>query len=660
MSEGGGTGHIPSYDDLIDGIGFDDGLYELDDDNRNGGTDSLEGALLEGSATHTILQIDSLQAAMDNFAGAIDRSAIVVSTGRPVRTPSAQYKGFIAEEYFKRTLKINALAKGVPDYSLGVSTNGSLPDGETLSRIDRHVDISVFTRGHPWSHPMRESDWQSKMHNKASAYIKDLENKQYADVNFVGGAGQGINDTISVEIHGKTVHSDSITPEEATTMADEAKAQSTHPYARRQEKLNELHSVELGRSVKMGAATGFLFSAVSEIIRFLQLLRKGELTKEEFAQSVTNVLLGTADGGIRAGAINEAVFHFGRALGKELGADSPCAVPIMAGANFAVGFAEDLYRCFVEGTIDTDDLLCSMVENSFLSSVSFGGSWAVGQIGRRLLLRSARSAAATGAAIGSPLGPIGTVVGTIVGGIVIGQCGHALVGTAKKDAVLAFSGLIDEIDSHIELEGCERIYYFADTMSSLSNFRFSFKDLLPCYNLISDLKEYNLHRKSIRSVEEQLRSTVDSLDERKSAALRELEASHETRLHELRQSFAEQKEAMQSGYRDSMNAYVANSFAQYASLYEVTTCNADVLRVYLGTQESEHSYVLSYMRHRIKIDNELNDLVSDLLEAKDSDRELKPLIDRLVWFMEQDSLLVGRQFLSFEAALTLISAKETA
>ena len=109
-----------------------------------------------------------------------------------------------------------------------------------------------------------------------------------------------------------------------------------------------------------------------------------------------------------------------------------------------------------------------------------------------------------------------------------------------------------------------------------------------------------------------------------------------------------------------MNAYVANSFAQYASLYEVTTCNADVLRVYLGTQESEHSYVLSYMRHRIKIDNELNDLVSDLLEAKDSDRELKPLIDRLVWFMEQDSLLVGRQFLSFEAALTLISAKETA
>ena len=205
MSEGGGTGHIPSYDDLIDGIGFDDGLYELDDDNRNGGTDSLESALLEGSATHTILQIDSLQAAMDNFAGAIDRSAIVVSTGRPVRTPSAQYKGFIAEEYFKRTLKINALAKGVPDYSLGVSTNGSLPDGETLSRIDRHVDISVFTRGHPWSHPMRESDWQSKMHNKASAYIKDLENKQYADVNFVGGAGQGINDTISVEIHGKKI-----------------------------------------------------------------------------------------------------------------------------------------------------------------------------------------------------------------------------------------------------------------------------------------------------------------------------------------------------------------------------------------------------------------------------------------------------------------------
>ena len=55
--------------------------------------------------------------------------ALPSSTGLPVQTPSAQLKGFAAEEYLKQTFKMNALAKGVPDWQLGAYTKGSLPDG---------------------------------------------------------------------------------------------------------------------------------------------------------------------------------------------------------------------------------------------------------------------------------------------------------------------------------------------------------------------------------------------------------------------------------------------------------------------------------------------------------------------------------------------------
>ena len=58
-------------------------------------------------------------------------------------TPSAQYKGFAAEEYFKQTLKINALAKGE---NIEVFTSGRLPDGTTLSGIDMEVDISIWRK----------------------------------------------------------------------------------------------------------------------------------------------------------------------------------------------------------------------------------------------------------------------------------------------------------------------------------------------------------------------------------------------------------------------------------------------------------------------------------------------------------------------------------
>lgn len=55
----------------------------------------------EGVATQAGIQTKRLQSAIDNFASAMNQSAIAKSTGLPVRTPTQQYKGFAAEEYFK-------------------------------------------------------------------------------------------------------------------------------------------------------------------------------------------------------------------------------------------------------------------------------------------------------------------------------------------------------------------------------------------------------------------------------------------------------------------------------------------------------------------------------------------------------------------------------
>lgn len=72
-------------------------------------TSSGVNAMLAG------IQTESLQTVMDGYAQSLNQSAIAKSTGAPVRTPSSAYKGFAAEEYFKQTLKINALAEGIPD-----------------------------------------------------------------------------------------------------------------------------------------------------------------------------------------------------------------------------------------------------------------------------------------------------------------------------------------------------------------------------------------------------------------------------------------------------------------------------------------------------------------------------------------------------------------
>jgi len=642
------------FDDLVDFSAEDEVVSSV-----------VRDASSEGAATKAGLQTRSLQSAMDNYAAAMNQSAIAKSTGLPVRTQTQQYKGFAAEEYFKNTMKINALAKGVSDSKIGIYTKGQMPDGTVLSGIDMETDISIWTREHPWDKPMRTADYQSKIHNKAFAYAKDMNNPQYQDVQFVGGAGQGVNDTVKVDIGRKTITSDSITPEEAAELAEQMKAQSTPEYSKRQEKLDELNKVNLGRAVMAGAATGLILSTVQEIVGVIKNAK--DLPEDQFIQSIEHILCGTVEGGVRGGAIAGSVQIFGKILGKEVAANSLEAIPIMATANVAVDFSKDLYKCFVTQTIDTDDLLCNSVNNAFSSAAGFGGAWAVGQIGGQIagqfssqafiqgvgLLTSAKTAAATGAAIGSSLGPIGTVVGSVVGGILIGIGANAIIGTANKDAQKAYCECIANINSHIELSGCERLYYFADSMESISEFRLSFKDLLPCYNLISDLREYNIHKKAIKAIDGQLEDNLSGIDSEKQKALQEIEKQHQKRIAELSAIFAEQRLVMQNDFRESVNTYVANSYMQYISAYEVLEGNANALIEELKNRKTEHSYVLDYMRHRNEVNKQINNSLHELIEGGDVDL-LMPFIEKITWFIQQDELMVGRQYISFDEALYLV------
>ena len=627
--------------------------------------DTLPNASSVGSATQAGLQTVSLQSAIDNYAQAMNQSAIAKSTGLPVRTSSVQYKGFAAEEYFKQTLKINALAKGVPDWQLGVYTKGAMPDGTTLSGIDMETDISVWTRKRPWSKPNRSVHYQSKIHNDASAYTKDISNVQYENVEFVGGSGQGVNDKVSVNIGRKNISSDAITPEEATSLADKMKAQDTPYYQNSAEKHGELNKVNLGRAVAVGAATGAILSTVKEIIEVIK--NRDNLPEDQFVKSIEHILCGTVDGAAQGGAIIGSVQLLGKVVGKEIAANSLGAIPVMAITNTAVDFAKDLYKCFVTRTIDADDLLCNSVNNTFSSFAGFGGAWAVGQLGGQMAgqfsnqvflqgvsaIASAKSAVATGAAIGSKLGPIGTIVGSVVGGIVIGLGANAIIGTANKDAQKAFSECIAEINLHIELSGCAKIYYFADSMSSISDFRLSFKDLLPCYNLISDLREYNLRKKAINSIHEQIDASIASVETAKIEALRRIEEQHSLRLKELQIRFNEQREAMFNEFKESMNTYVANSYSQYIGLFDVLSGDIENIMVNLNDRITAHNSILDYARNRNKTNEQLNKTLTEIMQDPDSVALLKPFVEKLTWFMQQDELMVGRQYLSFDEALYL-------
>ncbi|MCM1175274.1 MAG: hypothetical protein NC341_09510 [Blautia sp.] len=611
--------------------------------------DTLRNATSIGAATQAGLQTASLQAAIDGYARAMNQSAIARTTGLPVKTSSVQYKGFAAEEYFKHTLKINALAKGVPDYKLGVYTKGAMPDGSILSGTDMETDISIWTREQPWSKPARTADYQSKIHDDPAAYAKDMANPQYENVDFVGGAGQGVNDRIRVTVDNKTIASDAITPEEATELADAMKAQETPEYRKAAEKHGELNKVNLGRAVAAGAASGLLLTTIKEIAGVIR--NRDNLSEDQFVESIMHILCGTAEGGVRGGAIMGSVQLLGKAVGREIAANTLGAVPPMAAANTAVDFAKDLYRCFVAETIDADDLLCNTVNNTFSSFAGFGGAYLGGQLAGFV---SAQTAAAAGAAIGSAIGPIGTMIGSIAGGMIIGLGANAIISAADRDAGKAFNECIAEINTHIELNGCAKLYYFADSMSGLSDFRLSFRDLLPCYNLISDLREYNLRKKAVRSIHEQLDASLAGIETARADALRRLEAQHNNRLRELQSLFYEQREMMKGEFRDSMNTYIASSYSQYLGLFDVLSGDIRRLKAELDDNTAAHNAILDYARSRNRVNAQLNETLAEIISDPDSSHLLRPFVKKLEEFMQQDVLIVGKQYLSYDEALFLV------
>lgn len=641
-----------------------DGMLDMSEmlEGIEGGIDSAAPAresVMGAQTTQAGIQTQDLQTVINGWADALNRSAIAKSTGLPVRTPIAQYKGFAAEEYFKLTTKINALAKGIPNYKIGVYTNGQLPDGSTLSGIDMHSDILVYSRKWPWSKAEKIADVQSKMHSgkkAAEAYAHDMAKEQYAEQEFVGGAGQGINDKLHAKVGNTEITSDNITPEAAEKLAADMEAQNVGEYERAAEKYKQLDAVNLGRAVVAGTISGAVFSTVGEICYVIK--NKDSLSEDQFIQSVQHILCGSIDGGVRGGAVMSSVQLVGKAIGKEVPSNTLGAVPIMAAANVSVDFAKDLYRCFVTKTIDPDDLLCNTINNSFSSVAGFGGAWIGGQIAGQVAgtAMSVKIAAATGASIGSAFGPIGTIIGSAVGGLIIGLGANAVIKTGNADAEDAFNKILADINAQIELEGYERLYYFADSMSEISGFRLSFKDLLPCYNLISDLKEYNLHKKAIRHIQEQLkRADYTGLEQAKRKALVKMESDHQQRLVELQIWLNEQKAILQGEYRDTVKTYITNSFVEYEKAYDVLVGDMEAILTDLHNSIVLHNSLLNYSRNWVAINGELNIILAELMSDEADADIMRPFVDKLMWYMQQDELLIGRQYISYEEAYYMVN-----
>ena len=179
--------------------------------------------------------------------------------------------------------------------------------------------------------------------------------------------------------------------------------------------------------------------------------------------------------------------------------------------------------------------------------------------------------------------------------------------------------------------------------------------MLPCYNLISDLKEYNLHKKAIKNIHHQLNESIAKIEGAKVDALKKLEEEHRKSMDALEAGFKEQRNLMYSEFQQSLNTYLASSYSGYINIMDVLNGDIESMKAKYDSEQIQKNEILEYARSRNSINEHLNRVLAEIMSDSDLASLVGPFVQRLLRFMEQDSLFVDKQYLSYSEALYIVN-----
>lgn len=591
-------------------------------------SDATSGSV---NAQVTGRRTQSLEEAFKEYADNVNKAARN-NSGEISGRPADKLKGNIYEAQQKSEYNIDATAKGKADQTRAYMGGDTGADGKVISTHDQTTDIKIQTQDNPWG-KVREKPYQAKTGKTAQ---REISNLKYKDVEHVGPKGQVADgNTISDKVGSKTISSDPTTPEELDKLTRDAKEQKVkYPEQKKHQKRGELNRLNVIDATKTGALIGGVSAAVHEII---DIVKNGKsLTQEQFTASIEHVISGTADGATRGAATVLATQIF------NVQANTLKAVPAMAGANIAVSLGEDLYR-FARGKIEADELLTNTVGNTLTSFGGLFGGWAGGQATGALMSSvSCANTAAIGASIGTPFGPLGVVIGSVVGGVIIGGAVNMVIKDAKKDGQRMYAQCVENLRREVERDPSMQMMKFADAMSSLEDYNFSFKSLIPCHDFFSNMEEYHLKKKAIKDMQALMDNRIAGA---KAATYERMMKIYEAQRNVIIDQFHEAQGLMQRGFESQVKASLVASYQCYVENYALIGRNIAQTLDALERQEQEQNEVLRLAKNRVAANRDINEMMTEITQSG-SDKDISAIMGALTELIKSDTVTVGKQYVS--------------
>lgn len=542
--------------------------------NKKTKQSTVNDAVSRGVGSLNQAQTTLLDEALNAY-GDILKQTITKKSGEITNQTLAVQQGFLAEGHHAASFNINAASQGVNNVHASM---------DSISAIDPVVDIRITESNGTFT------DAQVKYYKDGAASAKAISDQKYNDVgkivpkdqlsNAQSEAGkqavrnqqtrpgvsksyQNTADRVDDSIRSSTnpnVQSDSIARKGkggTEELTKKIKSNEKVDYGKKAEVQSELQSIQYGNALKAGSIAGLVSSSASELIRVMRSDKP--LTREECEEVAINIVLGTASGATKA-LLTTGLQHAGKHLAENASKEvlKSAGKTLLKGnvaANAAlmvVELGKGLYQ-YGQGDIDGIEFAENMTSaglNIAAGAAGYAAGVAMAPVVGTMISTSVSSVAVGGTTLGA-LGPVGLGIAVSIASAmaVSAYCGHF----STKGMKIAHQDF--KRDMELLNAGEINLAVYTGRVSTMSELKFSWSDILPLTGTFSVWGEYKARKGQLQAIQSEMHQRMHKLDAAEANAMYQLQTDYMQKLAEIELQYKE----MVSG----INQQVDTTFEQF-------------------------------------------------------------------------------------------------
>ncbi|PKR50496.1 hypothetical protein COO20_21575 [Thalassospira marina] len=635
------------------------------DDPRGEKTDKLDLGFSFALGGFNQLQGDALNSALANYKTKI-MDSVTAKSGDLTNQSIDVQQGFTAEAHHVGSFNIEAAAKGQLNHT------ATLDVGQVNDPV---ADIRVHT-------PEGSHDYQVKFYKDGDSTATALSPKKYDTVGKVVPKDQvqDVKDAASQ----RAARADGNRPEVAESykdtaakatdrissnddknikstglnrkgkgsaeeLAKEAKEKGQGPDYKETARVRaEFNGMQYRNAAKSGALTGATFAAAGELYGIMSSNER--MTKERCMEAAQSIVFSALKGAGRAVAVT-SVQHLGQmmtdaatqavsktaanaaakasasSMGGRIGQQLTKGNVAAATAAIAISLGENLYK-FCNGEIDSIEFASFSIGSTIQivgATCATGLAVPVSAFLGQLIASSVSSTAVLGTTLGA-LGPVAVgAVFAIAFSLAIGSFVGHFQSVGSKFAIKDITEAAAKLES-----GQITLIQYATSVGTLSENKFVWTDCFPFAGAISVLSEYSTRKGQLKSIQADLYSRIDQIDQAERRHMEEMMEQFKHQIHamdlqheQVKREVLTQAVGKFGEMRTSLDKHLELNYLLFTPMVKQYTDETNMITAEKQKEEQAQVRTASYTK---EIEH-LNAMIDQGLSSNAEDLQLKLQLD---------------------------------